>query len=177
MTTIIRMPKELHEHPRRAELEAYFTRKQRILRSQILVAEWPFDEAFAFALQSILYTGHVVQGLESIGEILDREKRGIDAVRQKTGESPPRPRLARLLLLSQEGSDRFFRDAEAILERHSERAYGVVLETTAAQLGEVATKKGGAAKALLINDRKALGVFLATLVENLPMTAVPRSEA
>lgn len=166
---LLRMPKDLGEHPRLDDLQAYFTESLRELHAGVTVSEWPFDENLQRALRSILYTGHVVQGLESITDLLEREKHGIEAARLKAGQQASQPRLARLLLLSKDGSERFLRDAAMILERHSERTHGVVIAATAEELSSFAKKKSGVVKALLIKDRKALGAFLTALASNLQL--------
>jgi hypothetical protein len=163
------MPKDVADHPRLAALETYFKDTEQPLRegSDVMVSVWPFDDKLRLSLQGILHTGHVVQGLESIGELLDREKKGLDAARLKTGQLAPAPRLARLVFLSNDGSDRFLRDAAAVLARHVDRAHGVLVDVTAEELGKLFTQKGKPAKALLIDDRKALGIFLKTLADSL----------
>lgn len=167
--TSLRMPKDVADHPRLAALEKYFKDTQRPLRegSEVRVSVWPLDEKLRASLQGILHTGHVVQGLESIGELLDREKKGLDAARLKSGQQAPAPRLARLILLSNDGSERFLRDAAAVLSRHVDRAHGALVDVTAEELGKLFTQKGKPAKALLIDDRKALGLFLRTLADSL----------
>lgn len=167
----LRMPKDLSDYPHRAALEDYLKATQRLLRSgsEVTVSYWSFDARIAQALRGILHTGHVVQGLEHISEVLDREKKGLDALEQRSGQVPASPRLARLLLLSNDGSDRFLREAAALLVRHGARAYGIVLDTDAVELGQLSTKKGNPTKALLIDDRKVLASFLKAIGDQLPM--------
>lgn len=169
----LRMPKDLSDHPRLSTLQDFFVATQRPLRagSDVLVSDWPLNPVVEQALRGILHTGHVVQGLEHIAELLDREKKGLDALVQRSQQAPASPRLARLLLLSNDGSERFLRDAANLLTRHATRTYGIVLAVDAAELGQLAAKKAKPAKALLIDDRKALASFLRAVAEHLPLAA------
>ena len=71
-------------------------------------------------------------------------------------------RMSRLLLISNDGSPRFYREVESLLNKHGDRVWCCRLTATAEELGSL-TIKGTAAKALLIEDRKALAVFLGNL--------------
>ena len=151
---MLRLPKDVDRHPKLAALEAYFS-----VPSKPLV----FDDKMRQALRAVFGTGHLVQGLEAIETLLDREKKGIDSVREKTGQTPSSQRMSRLVFLATDGSDRFERHAEAMLSRHADRVHAVRIAADSEALGAALTAKGNPAKALMIADRKALGLFLAAL--------------
>jgi hypothetical protein len=87
----------------------------------------------------------------------------LEAVRLKTGQ-PPVQRLSRLIILANDGSERFYHDAESLLQRHRDRAWGCVVAARAEELGQAFAAKGQPARAFMIDDRKALSFFLTTLV-------------
>lgn len=149
-------------------LKSYFADNEKLLRpgSAVAITHAPFDEAHRQALAAVLSTGHIIQGMELIAKTLDRELKGLKSVQEKTGQ-PPANRLSRLLLIANDGSERFYRDAEAILTKHGERTWACQIDTTAEELGKVSTLKGNPAKTLLINDRKALVLYLEALATGL----------
>lgn len=163
---MLRLPKDTNDA--NEILQSHFTAGESPIRegSTVVVSRWPLAAPLKAALQATARVGHLVQGLEQIGETLDRELKGLRALAAKTG-APQKPRLSRLLLLSNDGADRFLRQAESLLERHGERTHGVVIDVSAEDLGQMFTPKGTPAKAFLIDDRKALTLFLTTLAANL----------
>jgi hypothetical protein len=167
---LLRLPKDVKDHPRLAELEGAFTADMRVLREGGVVqaSHWPLDGAVRRALKAALNMGHLTQGLEAIARVLDREQKGLAALAAKSG-APQAPRLSRLLILANDGTERFYHDVESLLRRNADRTWAVVVAADAEQLGAAATQKGGIAKALLIDERRALGLFLSTLAEGLPL--------
>lgn len=164
---MLKLPKNIQELPNLAALEAYFTMREAPLPGQkVVVSKWPLNAALEAALKVALGTGHLIQGLELIAKDLDREAKGIKAVQEKSGQ-PPAQRLSRLVLLANDGADRFYHDAASMLGRNADRAWGCLIDATAADLGKAFTAKGGPAKALMINDKTALGLFLTTLAQKL----------
>jgi hypothetical protein len=103
--------------------------------------------------------GHLLQGLDQIKKELDKELKGLQAVAKKQGTGLG-SRLSRFLLLSADGSDRFYRQAESIFAEHKERLAGALLSADSAVLGQAFSKKQQPVKALLIKDRKCLEAFL-----------------
>ena len=163
---MLKLPKNIMDHPRRPELEAYFAEREQNLRegSTIRVSRLEKAANLQDALTAAYGIGHLIQGLELIAEKLDREQKGLKIAQERAGQPPPQ-RLSRLLILANDGSERFYRDAEAILKRHGDRLWCCVIEATAVELGRAFTPKGNPAKALLIDDRNALGLFLSTLAK------------
>ena len=161
---MLKLPKAFATHPRADAVFQRFSRNERPLRdgSRVQVSWLPLDETLASALKAVYGTGHLTQGLELIAETLDREAKGLAMARAKTGQSAS-GRLSRLVLLADDGSERFYHDAESLLDRHGERVWGCRLTADAAALGAAFTPKGNPAKALLIADRQALELFLARL--------------
>ena len=97
---------------------------------------------------------------------MDKETHGLKSIAKKTGAPVPE-RLSRLLLLSNDGSDRFYRLAESVLSENQERMTGCIITTDSEVLGSLFSKKKLPLKALLINDRKALETFLLQVFAHL----------
>lgn len=163
---MLRLPKDLAENPRKDVIESWFTSSEAPLRDggKATASHWQFDERIVKAIKRSCRPGTLVQGLEEIQKTLDRELKGLDDLKKKTGQEQ-QPRLSRLLLLAKDGSERFYRDVEGILARHGARTWACVVEATSEDLGKALSAKGGPAKALMIADRKALAQFLAALAE------------
>jgi hypothetical protein len=163
---MLKLPKTLLEHPRREAIEAFFSASVAPLfpeaRSRVTLR--PFDQPLREALKAAFGMRHLIQGLELIETVLDREEKGLALVRQKTGQ-PESQRLSRLVILAADGTPRFYRDADRLLERHKSRVWGVKVDATGEELGRGATPKGGSAKALMIDDKDALVLALARLVD------------
>lgn len=164
-----KLPKSLNDHPRLARLEAYFSTALAPLYpdARVQVAHVPLDPALKEALAIAFGTRHLLQGLELITTALDREEKGLAAARAKAGA--PRPqRVSRLLILASDGTTRFYRDAASLITRHEDRLATLRVDATGDELGRAFTAKGGAAKALLVDDKDALGLALSRLAELLP---------
>ncbi len=163
---MLKLPKGIVTHSRASEIEAKFRVNLRPLSDtgRLEVPHWPFDEVMRVALLSAYNNDHLIQGLESIDQHLDAELKGLKALQSRPGQDQ-KQRLSRLLLLSNDGSERFYHSAESILTRHSDRILACVLDATADQLGRGLTKKSNPTKALLICDRKALEQFLIAIGE------------
>lgn len=158
---MLKLPKGILTHPNAPQIEGAFRLNLRLLfsKGRLEVPQWPFNEAMRSALQTAYSSKHLIQGLESIEQHLDAELKGLKALQSQPGQDQ-KQRLSRLLLLSSDGSERFYHSAESMLFRHGDRTMGCVIDATADQLGLGFTKKSNPTKALLIDERKALEVFL-----------------
>jgi len=163
---MLKLPKAFTDHPRAEALTAYFSRKEAPLREggRVLVSWLPVDPTLTAALKAVHGTGHLAQGLELIATTLDREAKGLRMAREKTGQAAS-GRLSRLVFFANDGTERFYRDAESLLQRHGDRVWGCLLEADSATLGEAFAAKGNPAKAFLIDDRQALDLFLARMAD------------
>ena len=163
---MLKLPKNIASHPNVKAIEALFGSNTRLLRpdGELRVAQWRFDEPLKLALKKVYAGKHLVQGLESISEHLDLELKGLKALKKLPGQTQ-NERLSRLVILSNDGSERFYHNAESIITRHAGRTLAVIVNASAEELGDAFTKKSNPAKALLIDERKALEAFLAALAE------------
>ncbi|MBW2425840.1 MAG: hypothetical protein JRG86_16455 [Deltaproteobacteria bacterium] len=102
------------------------------------------------------------RGLEGAEAALDSEEAGLRrAAATRPGESGRR--ISRLLVVSADGSPRFYRGVARLCERHGTRLEAVVLECDASQLGESVFGAGRRAQAVLLSHKEAVARFLAAL--------------
>lgn len=127
--------------------------------SSTLVSYFTFNAATQEGLRITARTGCLSQGLESIARILDDEKKGLVEVQKRTGQSSGQ-RMSRLLFLSNDGSERFYRQAASVLTNHGNRVWCLRLDASSEDLGNLVASRKNPAKAIMINDKKALGLFL-----------------
>ncbi len=162
---MLNLPKNLKDHPRLEEIAQRFTDAMDPLwpGGKILVARWAFDSSMRDALRLPFEKSHMVQGLELISDHLAREQKGLKAALAKHAK-PPSPRMSRLLIVAQDGSERFYRDAESLIAKHADRLSACIVAVDSLELGRHIGAKGPV-KALMINDKNTLGFFLAKVAE------------
>lgn len=165
-TTKPKLPRSLEIDPRAAFVEAALEAAAHPLWPQgtVRVAHLPLSPLLERALAGASLRGSVAQGLESIESRLQSEQRGLDALQSKPNAPPPgAPRISRLLVLANDGSQRFYRDAEALLRRYEARLLGLHLDVAGDALGRAALGRDALARALLIDDREAVTAVLLAL--------------
>ncbi|HEU4536487.1 MAG TPA: hypothetical protein VFS00_20320 [Polyangiaceae bacterium] len=166
-----KLPRALETDPRAPAVEAALAADARPLweRGVVRVAHRPLTESLRRALAGAALRDALEQGLEGIEARLQSEQRGLDALRAKPGAPPPgAPRVSRLLVLASDGSQRFYRDAEALLRRYEARLLGLRLDAPGDALGPAVLGREALARALLIADRDAVGAVLLALVPPAP---------
>jgi hypothetical protein len=111
------------------------------------------------ALQSAHRSGRVVRGLETAERALAAEERGLRLVDESSGVKRG-GRVSRLLLLSDDGSDGFYRQVENLLKRHSPRVLAIRLDVDAAGLGVPLFGAGSTARLVMIQHKEAVAALL-----------------
>jgi hypothetical protein len=165
---MLKLPKDVLAHANVAQLDLFFGASQKPIRPKggATVTFCSLDDALSSALRVTSGTGHLVQGLEMITKQLDKELKGLRAVQEKTRQVESQ-RMSRLLFVSNDGSERYYHDVDSLVKKHGNRLWCCRIEATAVELGERYTQKGQPTKTLMIDDRKALGLFLSTLANAL----------
>lgn len=163
----LKLPKGILSHPLAGEIEALLQRNLRQLwdGGDIALPELTFGAGLQDALRTAARTGHVIQGIEAAEKSLASERRGLQVLQSKTAEAQ-NPRLSRLMILSNDGSERFYRDVEKLLLEHAGRLWGCLTNASAEDLGQLLMPPQKMARSLMINDRKILEEFLSNLVCN-----------
>lgn len=122
----------------------------------------PATPALGRALFEIRRARWLVRGVEEAAKALSAQQEGLEQAPAAQVEAGRR-RISRLLVLSNDGSDRFYRDVEKLCRAHSARLEAVVLECDEVELGEAIFGPGRAARAVLLDHKEAVVHFLETL--------------
>jgi len=102
-------------------------------------------------------------GLDEILEKLFAEKKGLAELQQKTA-AHQQERISRLLLFSNDGTERLYRNIEHTLAEHSPRIFGCMLNVNGSEIGRIITGKNIAVKVILIEHKDAVSDILRALV-------------
>src|SRR5690606_14229424 len=73
-------------------------------------------------------------------------------------------RISRLLLFTNDGSERFYRNVEGLLRRHGPRLYAIRLEIDEHELGELLYGPERVTRLVLREHKNAVGAFLLAVV-------------
>lgn len=102
------------------------------------------------------------RGLEEASSTLAAQEAGLKKAPATQVEAGKR-RISRLLVLSNDGSERFYREAEKLRQRHVTRTEAIVLECDEVGMGEAVFGAGRSARALLLDHKEAVLHFLDSL--------------
>ena len=157
----LRLPKSVESDPRGPQLLRDLTTHTRPLRqgSDIGIPVAGMTRELAEALRSAYSAGQVVRSLESAERKLAAEERGLQMADRQVGV-PRGVRVSRLLLLANDGAERFYRQIEALLRRHGPRVLAVRLEIDELGLGELLFGPGRVARLLMLEHKQAVGSVL-----------------
>lgn len=121
-----------------------------------------FSEDFRKSLAFARRCGTLQGGLESIESFLDDEEKGLALGRRPEGES----KISRLLLISNDGSERFYRHCESLLIRYTGRLVCLKINASSLILGQNFFGKEKAVKAMLVDRKDVMLKVLSSLVGN-----------
>ncbi len=122
----------------------------------IEVPRFPLTAGLKGVLYQSLRAGRIVRGLEGAERRLSLEHRGL----RPTG-SRPVP-VSRLILMSDDGSQRFYRRVAGLLGRYSPRVFALLLEADAYTLGSHLYGRGRLARLVMLTHKEAVSAaFLA----------------
>lgn len=168
MATIdaIRLPKSIEADPRASKLLCALTVNGKLLwpGGAVSVPEAQLSDTLREVLLAVQHAGQVVRGLEKTEKKLATEARGQGMVDRQSGVTRG-VRISRLLVLSSDGAERFYRQVESLLRRHAPRVIAVRLATDAEGLGELLYGPDRMARLLLIEHKAAVGAVLLALAD------------
>lgn len=105
------------------------------------------------------------RGLEKITEVLRAETKGLKALQDKQGTGASL-RASRLLLVSNDGTERFYRICEKLMKEHGERVLFLGLDVNSARLAEKIVRSETAVKAILVSDKNSVSLVLNALAKS-----------
>lgn len=160
----LRLPRRLETDPRAVGLQDALAARAVALWPQgtIQVAAASIEPALEAALKSAFSAGQIVRGLDAAERVLAAEARGLERVDRQSGVERG-GRVSRLLLLADDGSERFYRNAEALLRRHHPRVLALRLDVDEGRLGGLLFGPGQVARLLLVERKEAVAEILLTL--------------
>ena len=163
----LRLPKLVEADPRGQELLRGLTAHARPLwpGGKIRVPTVAFNPALAEALRIAHRAGQLVRSLEGAERKLAAEDRGLGLVDQKSGVSRGE-RVSRLLVLADNGAERFYRLVEKLLRQHGPRVMALRLDVKAETLGQMLFGPGHRVLLLLLDHKKAVSAMLLALAES-----------
>ena len=165
----LRLPKSVEADPRAAGLLDQLATGSEPLWSEsaVRIPVVQMSDALATALQSAHSASRVVRGLEGAEQALAAEERGLRIADRKSG-TPRGVRVSRLLLLSNDGAERFYRQVEALLRRHGQRVLAIRIAADAETLGALLFGPGRRARLLMLEHKDAVASVLLALTDTSP---------
>lgn len=163
---MLKLPKDVAADPRHDAVARLLATNARPLweGGKNQAATLPLTDVLATELRAALAAEDACQGLETCADKLAAEQKGLDALRRKAPESPQNARVSRILFLADDGSTRFYRDADALLSRHPERLLACRLQVTGEALGNILLGNPRMVRCVLVTDKRAAARVLLALV-------------
>jgi hypothetical protein len=121
------------------------------------------SEPLKVALKKARLQGRIRYGFGPIFEKLAGEKKGIANVREQT-DAPYGERVSRLLLFSNDGAERFYRQIEQVSQMHAPRLLCCLLNIDGGALGHLITGKEGVIKIIMAEHKDVVSDVLRALV-------------
>jgi hypothetical protein len=161
----VRLPREIEADPRGEAIRARLAAASRLPFGETTptpVPVLPLAPALATALQQARSCGRLVLGLEGAAEALATEHRGLAALAKRTG-SAQGARVSRLLLVSEDGSARFYREVARLADDHEPRVLVLMIACDAVALGRATLGRDASVKVVLARHKEAVVAVLRSL--------------
>ena len=162
----LRLPRLVEAHPGGQQVLHILTTQTRPLwpQTELEVPMATLSARMGAALRSAHNAGHVVRSLESAERILAAQERGLGLVDRHSGVTRG-VRVSRLLVLADDGAERFYRQVERLLRRYGPRVLAVRIYADADALGELLFGTKGRARLLMLNHKEAVSAFLLAMTD------------
>jgi hypothetical protein len=160
----LRLPRRVEDEPGAAQLASELEARAQPLWAggELRVARVEITPGLRAALLSAYSAGRVVRGLDGAERTLAAEEQGLSHVDRKTGVERGE-RVSRLLLLADDGSERFYRTVESLLRRHAPRVLALRTPTDERALGQLLFGRDQVARLLLVEHKDAVSALLLAL--------------
>ncbi|MEY2986630.1 MAG: hypothetical protein RJB13_151 [Pseudomonadota bacterium] len=166
---MLKLPKSLESDDRAAVIEKRLNENSILLWSggTVRVPKLTLTASMEKALSISRRAGQLRGGLESIESTLRKEKSGLMAIAKKQKQKvDSTARLSRLLIMSTDGSERFYRHCEMLLSLHADRMIGIQLNAQSQLIGQKFFGKEAQVKALLVSHKDFVVRVLESLAES-----------
>ena len=158
---VLRLPRLVEADPRSDALAQNLSERAKPLRdgSDFTIVDAEFDPALQKELRTANLAGRVVRGAGEASKTLANEARGLRLVDENTGVSRG-VRVSRLLLISADGSDGFYRGVERLLRTHGPRVLAIRLDVGAEELGAPLFGHGSTTRLLMLQHKESVAAVL-----------------
>ena len=171
----LRLPRKVEAAPGAAQLVQQLAAHARPLwpGAELSVPHAELSAALEAALKSAFSAGRIVRGLESAERVLAGEDHGLKRVDRTTGVARG-GRISRLLVLADDGSERFYREVESLLLRHAPRVLALRLPADERALGQLLFGPDQRARLLMVEHKDAVSAVLLALASCWSAVSPPR---
>ena len=161
----MQLPKTVENEPRAKNLvHDLISHAQPLWKGgELLVPRAELTPELKAALTGAFLSGQIVRGLEEAQGALAAEERGLQNVDRKTGVARGQ-RVSRLLVLADDGAERFYRNVEGLVRRHAPRVLALRLSADERTLGNLLFGPDQVARLLLVERKNAVSAVLLALV-------------
>ncbi len=162
----LKLPRMVESDPRGPAIKELLNHNLKKLwpKAQTEAVFLPASEKFIRTLQLEHKRGRIVRGFELIERSLEIQAHGLSLVDEKTGGQRG-SRVSRLLLISNDGAERFMRNIESLLLEHGDRVLSLVINIDSEKLGQMFFGEGKTAKVMMLEHKESVANALFSLVE------------
>jgi hypothetical protein len=159
------LPRKLQSSENEEAIRMALTSRTLKLREEgnLVVPLLTVNSALAGALQTAERRGHLRIGLEAAEEKLSRERQGLLKMQQEQGLVVGK-RISRLILVADDGTDRFYRSVEWLAKDHQSRLLVCRLNVPGMEIGRILFGEERNIKLLLIDHKDTVSLIFQTLV-------------
>ena len=177
----LRLPRKLNDEPAAAHLAGELVARAHPLweGGDVPAVQVEVGEPLADALRSALACGRILRGFEGAERALAANEMGLRHADRKTGVERG-ARVSRLLVLTDDGAERFYRNVESLLRKHAPRVLALRLQADENTLGGLLFGPEQRARLLLVEHKDAVTEVLLALAEQWnsePKANGPRTDA
>ena len=160
-----KLPRHIESDPSFTKILSLLQARTRKLRdgSKLNVSLVGLTDTLTNTLLTAYRSGHVIRGLDAAAEKLDHERSGLLKLKQRVAQGE---RISRLAIMSNDGSKRFYREVDRLLEKHSPRVLGCVVDIDSTNLGDLLFGPGNSAKIILIDHKEDVCRILLALIKD-----------
>lgn len=151
----MKLPRKLLLEGQNKEIENFIEAHRVLLNEnggELYVPSIAFSTEVKNSLQLARRSGQLQGGLENIEEIIEREEAGLK-LNQKRENKNSNERISRILFMSQDGSERFYKHCEAFLTKYKKRILGCRLEASAEEIGKAFFGENAQVKAMILMNK------------------------
>ncbi len=166
------MPPEHTPFPRKhyplqedeALYRALYARTQKIrVEGELVVPLLTSTTALVGALRTAQRRGHLRIGLEAAEEKLARERQGLLKMEREQGLQVGK-RISRLILVADDGTERFYRSVEWLAKDHASRMLVCRLDIPGSEIGRILFGEERNIKLLLVDHKDSVSLIFQSLI-------------